>query len=157
MNYRLMFIMILGAVLLVLAGCAGVGSTASGGQPAPSAQASTAPSQAQVVQVTISDSGITADPSTFSAGMPYHFVVTNTGQVTYQFLMGRGGWGCCHMPMGWRHQMTVYLSSPIAPGETKTFDYTLPASAVGPSFGFGCYQQGEQAGMWYPVTVQPGP
>ncbi len=157
MNYRRMFVLILGAVLLVLAGCAGVGSTAPGGQPAPSAQASTAPSQAQVVHVTISDGGITADPSTFSAGTPYHFVVTNTGQVTYHFMMGRGGWGCCHMPMGWRHQMTPYLSSQIAPGETKTFDYTLPTSAVGPSFGFGCYQQGEQAGMWYPATVQPGP
>jgi uncharacterized cupredoxin-like copper-binding protein len=106
---------------------------------------------------TISDSGITAGPSTFSAGTPYHFVVTNTGQATYHFLMGRGGWGCCHMPMGWRHQMTLYLSYQIAPGETKTFDYTLPTSAVGPSFGFGCYQQGEQAGMWYPVTVQLHP
>ena len=157
MKSRLLFGMLLGAVLLVLAGCAGVASTASGGQPSPSAQASTAPSQAQTVHVTISDSGITADPSTFYAGTPYHFVVTNTGQVTYQFIMGRGGWGCCRMPMGWRHQMTPYLSSQIAPSETKTFDYTFPASAVGPYFGFGCYQQGEQEGMWYRATVQRGP
>jgi uncharacterized cupredoxin-like copper-binding protein len=148
MKYRFMFVMVLGAVLLVLAGCAGVTGTAS---------ATTTPSQAQVVHVTLSDGGIGADHSTFYAGMPYHFVVTNTGQVAYQFVMGPGGWGCCHMPMGWRHRMTPYLSSQIAPGETKTFDYTFPASAVGPRFGFGCSQQGWQGGMWYPSTIQPHP
>jgi ABC-type transport system substrate-binding protein len=157
MKSRLLVVLILGAILLVLAACAGVGSPASGGQPASFAQASTTPSQAQTVQVILSDSGITADPSTLYVGTPYHFVVTNTGQVTYHFLMGLGRWGGCHMPMGWRQQMTMYLSAPIAPGKTQAFDYTLPASAVGPYFGFGCYQQGEQEGMWYHSTVQSGP
>lgn len=158
MKYRQSFVVVLGAVLLVLlVGCGGVGSTASSGQASPTAQASTAPSQAQTVHVTLSGGGITADPSTFSAGTPYHFVVTNTGQVTYQFVMGLGRWGCCQMPMGWQHQMSTYYSSQIAPGETKTFDYTLPASAVGPYFGFGCWQMGMQGGMWYRTTVQPHP
>ena len=48
----------------------------------------------------------------------------------------------------------MYRSAPLTPGATQTFDYTLPASAVGQRSGFGCYRQGEQAGMWYPATVQ---
>ena len=161
MNYRLMFVTVLLGVLLVLVGCGGVASTASG---APGSQSSPSASQAvattvptQVVHVTLSDNGIDADRSTLYADMPYHFVVTNTGQVAYQFMMGEGGWNADHMPMGWRHQMTPYRAYQIAPGETKTFDYTFPASPVGPRFGFGCYQQGSQAGMWYPFTVQSHP
>jgi uncharacterized cupredoxin-like copper-binding protein len=173
MNYRPMFLIVLGAVLLVLVGCSSVVSTPSGtpgSQSAPSAsataptpttppgsQASATTTSAQVVHVTLTDSRINADHSTLYAGMPYHFVVTNTGQVTYQFMMGQGGWQSDHMPMGWQHQMTPYRSYQIAPGATTTFDYTFPASATGPRFGFGCYQQGGQEGMWYPFTVQPHP
>jgi uncharacterized cupredoxin-like copper-binding protein len=109
------------------------------------------------VHVTLSDQQVSADRSTLYAGMPYRFVVTNTGQVAYQFMMGRGGWGYGHMPMGWRHQMTAYQSYQIAPGATQTFDYTFPPSAVGQPFGFGCSPMGRQGGMWYPFTIQPHP
>ncbi len=61
MKYRLMFVMILGAVLLVLAGCSSVGSTSSG------SQAPTTTALAQVVHVTLSDQQISADRSTFRA------------------------------------------------------------------------------------------
>jgi uncharacterized cupredoxin-like copper-binding protein len=148
MKYRFMLVIVPLVALLVLTGCAGVTSTSQGAQP-------TTPSQAQVAHITLSDSGISADRSTFSAGMSYHFVVTNTGQVAYQFMMGSGGWKGHHMPMGWGHQMTLYQSYQIAPGATQTFDYTFPASAVGQSFGFGCSRMGWQEGMWYPFTVQP--
>lgn len=161
MKYRLMLVVILLAALLVLAGCGGAASTPQGTQPTqpPSttgAATPTTPSQAQVVRVTISDNGISADRSTFTVGMPYHFVVTNTGQATSQFMMGRGGWGWQNdrMPMGWQHQMMAYQSYQIAPGATQSFDYTFPASAVGQPFGFGC-QMGGQRGMWYPTVVQP--
>ena len=161
MNHRRRFGMLLGAALLVLAGCASAVSPTSGAQSTPSAAAPTpsSTSQVQVAHVALSDNGITADPSTLSAGTPYQFVVTNTGQVTYQFVMGLegGSWGCCHMRRGWQQQFTAYQSHQIAPEQTQTFDYTLPASAVGPYFGFGCYQQGAQEGMWHPVTVRSSP
>ncbi len=149
MKYRLGFIMILEIALLVLAGCGSAASTPSG------SQASAATTSAQTVHVTVSDQQISADRSTLYAGMPYHFVVTNTGQVTSQFIMGQGGsgWQDNHMPMGWQHQMMGYVSYQIAPGATQTFDHTFPASAVGHPYGFGC-QMGRQS-MWYPFTVQP--
>ncbi len=159
MNYRLGFIMILGIVLLVLAGCGSAASTPSGtpgSQASPSgSQASATAASAQTVHVTLSDQQISADRSTLYAGMPYHFVVTNTGQVTSQFIMGQGGsgWQDNRMPMGWQHQMMASMSYQIATGATQTFDYTFPASAVGHPYGFGC-QMGRQ-GMWYPFTVQP--
>ncbi len=160
MKYRLGFIMILGVILLVLAGCGGAVSTPSGTPGSqsspPGSQAPATTTSAQTVHVTISDQQISADRSTLYAGMPYHFVVTNTGQTAYQFMMGQGGgWGYGHMPMGWRHQMTPYQSYQIAPGATQTFDYTFPPSAVGQPFGFGCSPLGMQGGTWYPFTVQP--
>ncbi len=154
MKYRLMFMIMLGAVLLVLVGCSEVVITPSG---TPESQGSANSTSAQVVQVILTDSGINADNSTLYAGMPYHFIVTNAGQAAYQFVMGQGGWDYGPMPMGWRHQMMTYRSYQIAPGATQTFDYTFPASAVGPRFGFGCYRQGGQGGMWYPFTIQPQP
>ncbi len=159
MKYRLRFIMILGVILLVLAGCGGAASTPSGTPGSqsspPGSQAPATTISAQTVHVTLSDQQISADRSTFYTGMPYHFVVTNTGQVAYQFMVGLGGWESYHMPMDWQHQMTAYLSYQIAPGKTKTFDYTFPAAAVGQPFRFGCSQIGRQGGMWYSFTVQP--
>lgn len=172
MNYRLLLVTVLAVALLLLVGCAtNTASGPSSEQPTastPTTSGSVTPSQAQVVHVTISDNGISADHSTFYAGMPYHFMVTNTGHTAYQFVMGRGGWNddhmmgrggwdYHHMPMGWQHQMTPYQSYQIAPGATTAFDYTFPASEVSPHFGFGCYQQGGQGGMWYPSTVLPQP
>lgn len=156
MKYRLPFVTILAVGLLLLVGCgASTPSGTSSGPPAPSTSAT--PSGGQVVHVTLSDNGISVDRSTFSVGMPYHFVVTNNRQATSQFMMGQGGWSWQHdqMPMGWQHQMTAYRSYQIAPGATQTFDYTFPASAVGQPFGFGCSQMGWQGGMWYPSVVQP--
>ncbi len=133
-----MFVLVLGAVILLLAGCSGVAST-----PA---------ALAQVVHVTLSDQQISADHSTFVPGQPYHFVVTNSGRVAHQFMMTPRGWDYDHMSMDQRHHVALYMYDQIAPGATRTFDYTFPTSAVGQSFGFACYEQGSN--MWYPFTVQ---
>ncbi len=90
--------------------------------------------------VTLSDSGIGADRSTFYAGMTYHFVVTNTGQVADQFMLSEGS-------------PTIHpASSRQAKGCENTS--TFPTSAVGSRFGFGCSPQGWQGGIWYPTSVQ---
>jgi uncharacterized cupredoxin-like copper-binding protein len=143
MKYRRMFVLVLGAILLVLAGCSTIAST----------------STALVVHVTLSDQQISADHSTFTPGQPYHFVVTNTGRVAHQFMMTPRGWDYDHMSMGERHHVALYMYDQVAPGTTRTFDYTFPASAVGQSYGFASYQQGccDETGMWYPFTVQPHP
>ena len=140
MKSRVMFlvVLVLGAVLLVLAGCSTIAST-----PAALAQA---------VHVTLSDQQISADRSTFTPGQPYHFVVTNTGQVAHQFMMTPRGWDYDHMSMGERHHVALYMYNQVAPGQTKTFDYTFPTSAVGQSYGFACYDQGSD--RWYPFSVQ---
>ena len=149
MNYRGVLVLVLGAVLLGLAGCSGVGST-------PGTVAA-----AQVVHVTLSDGQITADRSTFTAGTPYHFVVTNQGRVAHQFMLAPMGddWDYDHMSMPERHQHALYMYDQVAPGETKTFDYTFSASAVGQHYGFACYQEGccGAGGMWAGFTVQAHP
>jgi uncharacterized cupredoxin-like copper-binding protein len=145
MRYRVLFTLVLFTALLGLAGCSGVNSTTTA---------------AQVVHVTLSDGKIMADQSTFSAGTPYHFVVTNTGRVAHQFMMvPMGDWNYNQMSMQERHQHALYMYDQINPGETKTFDYTFPVSAVGQHYGFACYQEGccGEGGMWADFTVQQHP
>lgn len=154
MYYRWLLGFVSGIVLLVLSACAGVTNTPTG-SPATGTMAS-----AQVVHVTLTDRQITADRSTFSVGTPYHFVVQNQGQVAHQFLFAPiGDWDYDHMSMEERHHKALYMDDQVAPGETKTFEYTFPASAVGQHYGFGCYGPGhdDAAGWWYPLTVQPHP
>ena len=70
-----------------------------------------------------------------------------------------GDWDYDHMSMQERHQRAFYMYDQVAPGETKTFDYAFPASAVGRRYVFACYQEGccNEDGMWAGFTVQQHP
>jgi uncharacterized cupredoxin-like copper-binding protein len=136
--------------LLVLAAC-GSSTTTSGSQ-----QGQTTPSGSQTVQVTLSDNNVTSSLTTFTAGMPYHFVVTNTGQVAHQFVMIPMGMGMEHRSADEMHHSALYMYDSVAPGESRMFDYTFAQSAAGQSLQFACGTQGQYtAGMQLPFMVQP--
>jgi hypothetical protein len=84
----------------------------------------TTPSGPQEVQVTLSNT-IASSVSTFTPGMPYHFVVTNTSQHPYEFLLIPMGMNVGHMSRDQMRHAALYMVDTIAPGETKTFDYTF--------------------------------
>ena len=165
MSRRFGFVFMLGVVLVglitALAGCSGVAGSSPGGStgsnPATNTVASAA---AQVAHITLSDQQITADRSTFTAEQPYQFVVTNTGQIAHEFMMAPWGMDYGHMSWDQRQHASMYAYDQVAPGQTRTFMYTFPASAVGHSYGFGCYQEGSHDGdhgMWYAFSVQAHP
>jgi uncharacterized cupredoxin-like copper-binding protein len=136
--------------LLVLAAC-GSSTTTSGSQ-----QGQTTPSGSQTVQVTLSDTKVDSSLTTFTAGMPYHFVVMNTGQVAHQFVMMPMGIGMEHMSVNEMHQAALYMYDSVAPGESRMFDYTFAQSAAGQSLQFACGTRGQYAtGMQLPFMVQP--
>jgi uncharacterized cupredoxin-like copper-binding protein len=150
MKYRVVLGLFLVSFTLILAAC-GSSSTPSGSQ-----QGQTTPSGSQVVQVTLSDNKIESSLTTFTARMPYHFVVTNTGQVDHQFLMMPvGGMSMQeHMSVDEMHHAALFMYDRVAPGQTKTFDYTFNSPSAGQSFEFACYSQGQyEAGM--PFMVNP--
>ncbi len=149
MKYRLVLGLFLVLFLLLLAAC-GSSTTPSSGQ----GQAT--PSGSQTVQVTLSDNKVESSLTTFTAGMPYHFVVMNTGQVAHQFAMTPMGMDMEHMSVNEMHHSALYMYDSVAPGETKTFDYTFAMSSAGQSFEFACGTQGHYgAGMQLPFMVNP--
>ncbi len=150
MKYRLVLGLLLVPFLLLLVAC-GSSTTPSGSQPG-----QTTPSGSQAVQVILSDNTINSSLTTFTAGMPYHFVVTNTGQVAHQFVMIPMGMGMEHMSVDEMHHAALYMYDSVAPGETRMFDYTFAPSSAGQSFQFACGTQGHyEAGMQLPFMVHP--
>src|SRR6266568_9620360 len=118
MKYRLVLGLFLVPFVLLMAAC---GNSAA---PSGSQQTQTTPAGSQVVQVTLSDNKVQSSLTTFTAGMPYHFVVMNTGQVAHQFAMTPMGMDMEHMSVNEMHHSALYMYDSVAPGETKTFDYT---------------------------------
>ncbi len=150
MKYRLVLGLFLVSFILILVAC-GSSTTPSGSQPG-----QTTPSGSQTVQVTLSNNKVDSSLTTFTAGMPYHFVVTNTGQVAHQFVMIPMGMGMEHMSVDEIHHAALYMYDSVAPGETRTFDYTFASSMMGQSFEFACGTQGHYgAGMQLPFMVNP--
>src|SRR5262249_17310720 len=103
---------------------------------------STAPSEPRAVQVTLSEYKIASTVTTFAPGTAYHFVVTNNGKVAHEFMMMPMDMNTEHMSMDEMHQMALYMFDKVAPGETKTFDYTFNQSMVGQNFEFACHLPG---------------
>ncbi len=132
---------VLTLLLVVLAACGG-GTT------------STAPSGSQEVQVTLSEFKITSSVATFTPGTAYHFVVTNKGQTAHEFMIMPRGMNMGGMSMDDMHKRALHMIDSVAPGETKTFDYTFASSMMGQNFEFACHLSGHyEAGMLLPVTV----
>lgn len=115
---------------------------------------SSSPSGSQEVQVTLSEYKITSSLTTFTLGTSYHFVVTNKGQVAHEFMIMPMGMNMEHMSMDEMHKMALYMFNNVAPGETKTFDFTFPSSLAGQNLEFACHFPGHyEAGMRLPLTV----
>jgi uncharacterized cupredoxin-like copper-binding protein len=149
-KYRFVSGFFLITFILILAACGSSTTTSS------SQQGLTPPSGSQTVQVTLSDTKVDSSLTTFTAGMPYHFVVTNTGQVSHQFVMIPMGMGMEHMSVDDMHHAALYMYDSVAPGETRTFDYTFASSTAGQSLEFVCGTQGHYAaGMQLPFMVNP--
>jgi len=142
MNYRriLGLFAVLSILLVALAACGG--------------STSTAPSGSQEVHVTLSEYKITSSVTTFSPGTPYHFVVTNKGQVPHEFMMMPRGMNMGGMSMDEMHKVALHMIDNVAPGETKTFEYTFASSMMGQNLEFACHLPGHyEAGMQLPMMV----
>ena len=134
------FVPLMVLVVAVLAACGG-GGAASGG--------------ATQVQVTLTDFKIDSSVTTFSVGVPYHFVVTNKGAVAHEFVI---------MPPEQTAQsseaqlpstaLAGIAGKDLAAGATKTLDYTFTQAPAG-GLEFACHLPGHyEAGMHTPITVK---
>ena len=115
---------------------------------------STASSGPRAVQVTLSEYKMASSVTTFAPGTSYHFVVTNNGKIAHEFMIMPMGLNMEHLSMDAMHKIALYMFDTVAPGETKTFDYTFKQSMVGQHFEFACHLPGHyEAGMRLPIIV----
>ena len=107
------------------------------------------------MQVTLSEFKITSSVTAFAPGTSYHFVVTNNGKVAHEFMIMPMGMNMQHMSMDEMHKVALHMIDNVAPGETKTFDYTFNQSIAGQNFEFACHLPGHyEAGMRLPVRFK---
>ena len=136
------FVPLMVLVVAVLAACGGgAGGAASG--------------NATTVTVTLTDFKIDSSVTSFSVGVPYHFVVTNKGAVAHEFVI---------MPPEQAAQsseaqlpstaLAGIAGKDLPTGATKTLDYTFTQAPAG-GLEFACHLPGHyEAGMHTPITVK---
>jgi uncharacterized cupredoxin-like copper-binding protein len=119
---------------------------------------STSQAKAVKVQITLSDFHITSSIMTFTAGVPYHFAVTNTGKAAHELVLMSTTMKTMNMsgmPMNNMDEMALASLMAINPGATKTFDYTFALSTAGPHPEFACHLPGHyEMGMHLDITVK---
>lgn len=145
----------LASIAVLVAACAGGGST-----PAPTVAPSLTAGPAVPatrIQVKLTDA-LRIEPAamTVPAGVPVTFVVTNTGGMTHEFVLGDAAAQAEHgaemggsMGMDKDEEMAIGLD----PGETKELTVTFPVAA---SLIAGCHVAGHYAaGMKATIEVVP--
>ncbi len=127
--------------VLVLSACDGVaGSTTSSGM--------------KPVQVNETDFKIASSVTAFIPGTSYHFIVTNNGQTTHEFMIMPSGMSMGGVPMGDMDKQALAKVDGITSGQTVTLDYTFPSKTKGSHPQFACYYPGHyEAGMKLDVAV----
>ncbi len=132
--------LVLAAIGLVLAACGG--NTGATGQPV-------------TVQVTLTSFAINSSLTTFSVGVPYHFVVANKADINHEFVI--------MPPVGDPSQLDAMRKLAVAgisgdqltPGTTKTLDVTFTKPAPAGTLEFACHLPGHyEAGMRLPIVVK---
>ena len=154
-------------IMLVMFLVSACGSPAATATQAPAQPAATqAPSQPAAteapassgsdttVNVTLADNTITSSTTTFKAGVPYTFVITNTGRHAHNFNI--------NPPVSVAGSLDAALSSALLAvpqeqlgvGKSATIGFTFPDSAAGQLLEFSCLiRKHYEDGMKVDITV----
>jgi len=148
--------------MFLIAAC---GSSAPTATQAPAQPAATdAPTQAGAteapvaagnqVMVTLADNTITASTTTFKVGVPYTFVITNSGRHAHNFNINPPVSVAGSLDEALNKALLAVPQQQLGVGKTATAMFTFPASAAGQLLEFSCLiRQHYQDGMHVDITV----
>ena len=123
-------------ILSTLVAACGAGPAAGGTQPV-------------TVQVTLTDFKVDSSLTTFSVGVPYHFVVTNKGTQAHEFYI------MAPTSTSTSSALAGISGQDLQAGASKTLDYTFTKAAPAGTLEFACHLPGHyDAGMHLPIVVQ---
>jgi hypothetical protein len=84
---------------------------------------------------------MTLSQSTFSAGMPYHFQMTNNGTLQQECAIVPHSMS--QMPMDMMRHNALMMTSVMMPGAAQALDYTFPTGMTSQQLNFICYVNGQ--------------
>jgi len=112
----------------------------------------------QEVTVTLTEYGIDSSLTTFKAGQPYHFVITNNGEEEHEVMIMQPMEEDANMEMEEMDEMALAMveEEDLPPGATETLDYTFDQAYPAGTLEFACHVEGHyEAGMLEAIIVEP--
>lgn len=116
------------------------------------------------VEVTLKEFTVASSLTNFRVGVPYHFTVTNAGQIPHEFMIIPVVQGGGHMHGGTpgasmeeQHRLALVLipEQELPAGATVELDYTFKSIPDGENIEIVCVLPGHfEAGMHIPVTIR---
>ena len=156
-----LFIFALIMLLITACGAATPATTQAPAQPAATEpQLQSSPTETgnatsgNQVDVTLADNTINASMTNFQAGVPYTFVITNTGRHAHNFNINMPVSAAGSLDNALATALLKVDQQQLGAGASVTVEYTFPASAVGQSLELSCLiRRHYEDGMFLPITV----
>ena len=106
------------------------------------------------VTITLADNTIKASMTTFQVGVPYTFVITNTGRHTHNFNINPPVSVVGSLDAALNNALLAVPQNQLAPGQSTTATFTFPASAAGKQLEFSCLIRSHyESGMRVSINV----
>jgi len=107
------------------------------------------------VNVTLADNTITSSTTTFKVGVPYTFVIKNTGRHAHNFNINPPISVTGSLEESLNKALLAVPQEQLAVGQTATAIFTFPDSAAGQLLEFSCLiRQHYEDGMHVDITVE---
>ena len=155
-----LFVMLL--IGLFGAACGSATATATEAPVQPATQAPAEPAATEPVPVTggtevditLADNTIDTPMTSFQVGVPYTFVITNTGQHAHNFNINPPVAVAGSLEQALDSALLVVPQEQLAPGQTATVQFTFPDTAAGQLLEFSCLiRRHYDDGMKVDITV----
>jgi len=106
------------------------------------------------VDITLADNTIEASMTSFQVGVPYTFVITNTGQRAHNFNINPPVPAAGSVEAALAGALLVVPQEQLAPGASTTVEFTFPDTAAGQPLEFSCLiVRHYESGMRADITV----
>jgi uncharacterized cupredoxin-like copper-binding protein len=130
-------------------------TTATEAAPTQSSSVETAPAGTGTqVDITLADNTIDASQAEFQVGVPYTFVITNTGRHAHNFNISQPVSIAGSLNAALEGALLAIPQGQLGPGASVTVEYTFPDSAAGQLLEFSCLiRRHYEDGMLLGITV----
>ncbi len=106
------------------------------------------------VTITLADNTITASTTTFQVGVPYAFVITNTGKHAHNFNINPPVSVVGSLDAALNASLLSVPQDQLSPGQSTVAEFTFPDSAAGKPLEFSCLIRSHyESGMHVSINV----